>query len=118
MLKENNIKNGIITANDNVIMEHIIKFNHFNKIDKINRGSEKKIEILTSWKDEYNIEWDEIAYIGDDISDLECIQKVGFSACPNDAVKVIKDNCDFISQYNGGNGAVREFIEYILSNKI
>lgn len=54
------------------------------------------------------------AYIGDDLSDLECIKIVEYSGCPADAVKQVKKNVSYISGYPGGNGAVRDFIEWLL----
>ena len=57
----------------------------------------------------------EIAYIGDDLTDMECIKYAGFSACPFDAVSKIKDNVNYVCRLNGGSGAVREFIDYLIS---
>ena len=62
----------------------------------------------------YNATPDEIAYIGDDLNDLECIKYCGFSACPADAVEMIQDKCTFICSKKAGEGAVRECIERIL----
>ncbi len=63
----------------------------------------------------------EIAYIGDDINDFDCMQYIknagGIIGCPNDAVLKIKDIADYISSKNGGDGAVREFVEWILALK-
>ena len=60
-----------------------------------------------------------VAYIGDDINDLSCMKlikgKGGLIGCPYDANEKVKKVADFISQYRGGNGAVREFIEWILT---
>lgn len=58
----------------------------------------------------------DVAYIGDDLPDLECLKIVEYSACPADATKEIKDNVKFISSKNGGQGAVREFIEWLVQN--
>ena len=60
----------------------------------------------------------EVAYIGDDINDLSCIKVVsvegGITACPSDAVDKVKNEVDFVSNYKGGDGAVRDFIEYLV----
>ncbi len=57
------------------------------------------------------------AYIGDDIPDLECMQLIklagGLTACPNDAVQEIKAISDFISSKKGGDGAVRELVDFL-----
>ena len=60
----------------------------------------------------------EVAYIGDDINDLKCMKAVkeagGLIGCPADAVGTILSYVDFISKHQGGNGAVREFIEWLV----
>lgn len=59
-----------------------------------------------------------VAYIGDDLNDLECMQLIksegGLIGCPSDAIKQVKDIASFQSSKTGGNGAVREFIETII----
>lgn len=58
-----------------------------------------------------------VAYIGDDINDLPCMIPVkeagGIIGCPKDAVRKVKDLADYIADHNGGDGAVRDFIEWI-----
>lgn len=58
--------------------------------------------------------YDEIAYIGDDLNDLECMKLYRIKACPKDAVKGIKKISDYICKKKGGHGAVREFIDLLL----
>ncbi len=61
------------------------------------------------------------AYIGDDILDLQCMhlikEKGGLVGCSADAVKNVKEVGDYICNKNGGNGAVREFIEWIIDRE-
>ena len=60
----------------------------------------------------------EVAYIGDDINDLSCMRLIksdgGMVGCPIDAAEEVKDIADFISNQKGGEGAVREFIEWLI----
>lgn len=60
-----------------------------------------------------------VAYIGDDINDLACMTLInnagGVTGCPCDAVTDVRIICHFIAEHNGGNGAVREFIEWIVA---
>lgn len=90
------------------------------------QGERKKLECLERIIDKYctcleNYSLQNVAYIGDDIMDLQCIISVkenfGITGCPANAVPEIIEKCDFISKYNGGDGAVREFIDYIIENK-
>lgn len=60
-----------------------------------------------------NIMPEETAYMGDDMNDFECMKFVGTCGCPSDAVSEIKRIADCITKRSGGNGAVREFIEWI-----
>ena len=61
----------------------------------------------------------DVAYIGDDINDLECMNMVknagGVVGCPADAADEVVQIADFISIRKGGNGAVREFIKWLIS---
>lgn len=94
----------------------------------INRGNElgikeiiqrisKKDEAIFELMSKYNVSLDEIAYIGDDLNDLSAINIVGLSACPSDAVTEVKNRCDVVMDYCGGQGAVRQFSEYILKGQ-
>ena len=83
-------------------------------IKEIHQGISNKIEKLLSITDNLS----SVAYIGDDINDLSCMKPVkeagGKIGCPADAVKKVKEIADFISTKNGGDGAVREFIEWLV----
>lgn len=83
-------------------------------IEKIYQGVSNKIEKLLSITSNLS----EVAYIGDDINDLSCMEPVkeagGKIGCPADAVKKVKELADFTSVKNGGDGAVREFIEWLV----
>lgn len=76
----------------------------------ISDKTEKMKEIVTNVSS--------VAYIGDDLNDLPCMLCVkengGIVGCPSDATQQVKEISDFISNREGGNGAVREFIEYIV----
>ena len=118
LLKNNNIKCGMITNDKIVSIEHTPHI--YNRLDKVSIGEDRpKLEILNEWLKEYNFSLNEVAYIGDDLLDLEILKSVGFSACPNDAIEDVKKIVNFISTKNGGEGAVREFVEQIIEkNKL
>ena len=65
----------------------------------------------------YNLTFEETAYIGDDLIDLKPMKLCGFSACPKDSAAEIIEISDFISSKNGGCGAVREVLEFILKKQ-
>ena len=64
--------------------------------------------------DKYALVPEEVAFIGDDLGDLEVLKNVGLAGAVADAHPIVKRHCHFISDYPGGEGAVREFIELIL----
>ena len=72
-----------------------------------------KLSLLKSLAEEMGITREEIAYIGDDLNDLECMQYCGFSACPSDAVSGVVGAVDYVCSRNGGRGAVRELIDFL-----
>ena len=84
-------------------------------ITEIYQGISRKTEVLRQIVGNLS----ETAYIGDDINDLPCMQLVkeagGIVGCPSDAVKAVKEISDYIAEHEGGNGAVRDFIEWLLT---
>ncbi|MEM9325526.1 MAG: HAD-IIIA family hydrolase [Bacteroidota bacterium] len=77
-------------------------------------GNEPKLAILDGWLQKNGWHLDQVAFIGDDINDLELIDRVGLSACPQDAVDEVKNQVDHVLTRHGGDGAVREFIDRFL----
>jgi 3-deoxy-D-manno-octulosonate 8-phosphate phosphatase (KDO 8-P phosphatase) len=73
-----------------------------------------KISQLQGVLAELGLSFQEAAFIGDDMSDLDCLKTCGLSGCPDDAVESVKSACSFVSGKRSGDGAVREFIEYIV----
>lgn len=86
------------------------------------QGVKDKVKVLTDFVNKEEASFSEVAYIGDDLNDLECMNIVfnggGIVGCPANAVKKVKTLSTFISIYDGGNGAVRDFIEYLISLSI
>lgn len=84
-------------------------------IQEIHQGVSNKIEKLLT----ITTDLTSVAYIGDDLNDLSCMLPVkqagGIVGCPKDAVKEVIDLADFIATHNGGDGAVREFINWIVN---
>lgn len=83
-------------------------------ISELHQGVQNKLHKLKEVAEKYHCVPDEIAYIGDDCNDLACIQYCGVTACPQDAAEDVKHVVQYVCQKNGGNGAVREFVDQIL----
>jgi 3-deoxy-D-manno-octulosonate 8-phosphate phosphatase (KDO 8-P phosphatase) len=111
ILPKYNIIPVIITGRTSRIVENRAKE---IGITHIYQGIEDKTGLLRKLVQEINISMSDVAYIGDDINDLECMKICGLKGCPADAVPEIKTIADFISKKNGGEGAVREFVEKIV----
>ncbi len=83
-------------------------------IDHVYVGTRPKIEVLNDWINKMDILPENIAYIGDDISDIAIMEVVGFTACPADAVPAVRKVVDVILPLKGGEGVVREWIDRYL----
>ncbi|WP_297595855.1 HAD family hydrolase [uncultured Cetobacterium sp.] len=86
-------------------------------IKEIHQGIKDKIGTLESILKKYDIDYSNVAYMGDDLIDLAVMKKCKLAGSPKDAVEEILNISDFVSAKNGGDGAVREFIEYILKKE-
>lgn len=73
-----------------------------------------KKERLEKCIQKYDLNINELLYMGDDIPDYECLQMAGLSSCPQDAINDVKNICKYISPYKGGEGCVRDVIEKVL----
>jgi len=85
-------------------------------ITEIHQGVTDKVTTLKTLVDDLSC----VAYIGDDLNDIACMNEVknagGVLGCPADAVDEVTKCVDFKSLHNGGDGAVRDFIEWLISN--
>ena len=77
------------------------------------QGSEDKVEDLRALLRQMSMDWNQVAYIGDDLNDLSVMRKVAWAACPCDAVDEIKEICQYVSTKEGGFGAVRDAIDHL-----
>lgn len=83
-------------------------------ITDIHLGSPDKVETYKEYVELYNIQPEQVLYMGDDIPDFHVMKLVGLPTCPQDASPEIKAISKYISHKNGGNGAVREVIEQVM----
>ena len=76
-----------------------------------------KREVAEKWANELGLNAEEIAFVGDDIIDLEVMQWCGISAAPANAHESILPHVDYRLNKSGGNGAVREFLDKVIEAK-
>ena len=111
LLRESGIMTGIITGEN---IELVRRRAEKMKVDEVYLGIQDKMKILDEICSKYNLKYDEIAYIGDDINDLEVIKTVGLGCTVNDGMECVKEVANVITKAKGGEGAVREVVEIIL----
>lgn len=83
-------------------------------IQHLYQGVEDKAKCLSEIALKLGVRYDQMACIGDDLNDLPMMALCGINGCPADAVQTVKQKCDYICTTNGGRGAVREFIEWLI----
>lgn len=105
---------AIITARNNGTVAHRAK--NLN-ITEVYQGRQYKLPALEEIMAKYNLSYENVSYMGDDLPDICILEKVGLSCCPNDAVEEVKQICNFKSSLNGGRGAVRELCDFILDSQ-
>ncbi len=105
---------AIITARNNGTVAHRAK--NLN-ITEVYQGRQYKLPALEEIMAKYNLSYENVSYMGDDLPDICILEKVGLSCCPNDAVEEVKRICKFKSSLNGGRGAVRELCDFILDSQ-
>ena len=115
-LQKNGVEVGIISNSERG--GAILSRAKYLGIKHIYIGDDPKQKVLENWIKSKNISLEHIAFIGDDINDLGIINMVQFSACPKDAVDLIKKKVSIILNTCGGDGCVREFSDlYLRKNK-
>ena len=108
--KKLNVPVGILTGE---ITEIVAKRAEKLKVDYLYQGVENKLDVAKDLCNKYNIDLNDVAYIGDDLNDISLLKSVGFSACPSSAPNYIKKIVHTVLNKNGGEGVFREFVEQL-----
>lgn len=111
-LRQAGIETGIITGE---VSPSVSRRAEKLKIGRVILGCDDKSGALDEILSEGTWAPEEIAYIGDDVNDLEIMQRVGLSATPSDGLPQIRAIADYICTLPGGHGAFREFAEFLLA---
>ena len=114
LLRKKSIPTIIVTKEKTIIVR---KWAKRMKVYKTYDGIIDKVSILSKICKTFNVKSEQVAYIGDDVNDLELLKNVGFSAVPNDAISEAKIIADYICKTNGGNGVLREIADLVISAK-
>lgn len=87
-------------------------------IKEIHQGISDKVKVLNSVMQKFGVSSANVAYIGDDENDLPCFEICGHTACTQDASIEVKNIADYVCVNKGGDGAVREYLDFILIDKL
>lgn len=111
LLRERGIITGIVTG-ENVELNR--RRSEKLKLDIYKAGVHDKLSVVRKLCNEYGINLENVAYVGDDVNDLEVIEAVGFGCSVADGMQTVRDVADYVTVAWGGKGAVREVIDLIL----
>ena len=85
------------------------------QITQLHLGVKDKLSLLATVMAGTGLGWAELAFIGDDVNDLQVLEKCGLSACPADAMAAVSGIVHYRCVAKGGYGAFREFAEWLIS---
>ncbi len=86
------------------------------RVSDVYRDCKDKARALRSFAEHHHLQLQEICFMGDDVNDLAALEIAGLAAAPANARPVVLTKCQFVSKATGGNGAVRELIDYVLAD--
>jgi YrbI family 3-deoxy-D-manno-octulosonate 8-phosphate phosphatase len=117
LLHQSGVEVAVVTTARQASIE---QFERAGKYIQVSAGIHDKYNhVREKYVDSGRFQWEEIAFIGDDLNDLELLNAVGLSACPSDAAELVRESIQkredsYILLNGGGKGAVREFCDIVL----
>ena len=114
MLQAAGLLTAIITKEKTAIVE---RRGQKLAIPDVEQGVDDKLLALTQLAQKHGLSLEEVAYIGDDVNDLEALRRVGFSAAPADAMPIVRKAVHYVCSKRGGEGAVRELTDLIIKTQ-
>lgn len=113
LLRNKGIVTGIVTS-ENVDLNR--RRAQKLKLDVLEAGCKDKVAAVKTLCEKYNVSLENVAYIGDDINDLDVIKMVGYGCCPADAMPQVRDAARYVTKAKGGEGVIREVVEAIIND--
>lgn len=113
LLRNKGIVTGIVTS-ENVDLNR--RRAQKLKLDVLEAGCKDKVAAVKTLCEKYNVSLENVAYIGDDINDLDVIKMVGYGCCPADAMPQVRDAARYVTEAKGGEGVIREIVEAIIND--
>lgn len=113
MLREKGIITGIITGEDQKLN---LRRAEKMQLNEIISGSKDKLADVQKLCCKYGIELEQVAYVGDDLNDIEVIRMAGFGCAPSDACDEVKEAASYITSQKGGQGVIREAVDVLMKD--
>lgn len=111
LLKKKGILTGIVTSEN---VELVKRRADKMRLDILKMGVKDKLSEVKALCEEYKISMENVAYIGDDLNDIEVIKNVGFGCSVSSGMQYVREIACYVTEARGGEGAVREVAELIL----
>ena len=108
LLRERGILTGLVTRES---MDLNRRRAEKMKLDFFESGCMDKVEAVRRICSQCGISPEQVAYVGDDINDLEVIRMVGYGCAPADAMPEVKAAARYVTRARGGEGVIREVVE-------
>lgn len=105
---------ALISGEDNPLID---RFANKMGIVDVYKGCKDKAAALRSFAQKYSLELEEVCFMGDDVNDASALELAGFAAVPANAHEAARNKADLVTKSCGGNGAVRELLDMILSSR-
>lgn len=112
LLQKGGVKVGIITGRRSALLQRRAEE---LAISPLVQGREDKWLVLNEMMQDLGVSLEEIAFVGDDLPDLAVIKRVGLGITPANGSHIVASQADWQTKNSGGDGAVREIAELILS---
>lgn len=114
LLREAGYLTGVITTERTILMERrAAKL----QIDEVHQGARDKVAVMEEILARRGLRWEEVAFLGDDVGDLEVLRRVGLSAAPADAMAEVRGVVDLLLDVSGGAGAFRALSRVLLDER-
>ena len=111
LARKSGLKIAILTARaSDIVLRRAMDL----KVDELIQGAKNKGEAIENLAEKVSVSLTEMAYMGDDLIDLPAIRRAGISASPSDGVAEVRERVDWVADYPGGRGAIRQWVEEVL----
>lgn len=106
------LKLALISGEDSPLIDRLAAKMQITDVEKSCKDKARALKEIAA---KHNLELSEVCFMGDDVNDVPALEIAGLAAAPSDAQPAIRTRCRVVTRARGGNGAVRELIEMVLS---